>query len=222
MKPVALPSLRRAFAAVCLLALAGPLSALEWKATKAELELKPFQGKAELELSFANRTGRPVKIVDLQTSCDCLVATTDQADYAPGAEGRLRAEFTVGDRFGLYERTVTVVTDEPGPPTKLVVKLFMPPLATLSPRTVEWPAGAEASERTVDIAIAPTLRIALGEVISTADAFTVRLETLEPGRHYRLHVAPRSTAQPASTAIRIRGKEQSGRDVLVSAYATVR
>jgi len=213
---------RRTALAALLLPTSVLLRALDWQTTTAALELKPFQGKAELEFAFVNRSDRPVRIVDLRTSCDCLVATADRDVYPPGTAGRLRAEFTVGDRFGLYERTVTVVTDEPGEPTKLAVRLNMPPLATLTPRTVEWAAGAAGTERSVDIVIAPALHIDLHEVVSTTEAFAVRLETLETGRHYRLHVAPKSTAQPAGTAIRIRGREQGGRDVLVSAYANVR
>jgi hypothetical protein len=54
------------------------------------------------------------------------------------------------------------------------------------------------------------------------DVFTVRLEEVVAGKHYRLHVKPRDTSQPISDALRIRGATTDGRPLILSAYAYVK
>ena len=44
---------------------------------------------------------------------------------------------------------------------------------------------------------------------------------MEPGKRYRLHLKPRSTALSASAAIRVTGREKAGHDVIISAYASI-
>lgn len=222
--PALPPSSSLACLALLALSATAPLrAALEWSETTRLLELKPFQTTAELVFPFRNTGSAPVAIVDLQTNCDCLTATTDKTRYAPGERGQLQARFAVGDRFGLYERTVTVHTDEPGPARKIVVRLNMPAPATTAPRTVEWKAGTDApsASQTVLVQVADGLHIDFTEAVTTNPDFQVSLTALEAGRRYELRVQPVSLAKPTSTAIRIRGRERSGHDVIVSAYANV-
>ena len=123
--------------------------------------------------------------------------------------------------MGLYERVVTLVTDESAEPVHLLVKFEVPDLATVAPRSVDWQPNDTAGEKIIELNVATGLEITFAEAQPTNDAFTARLEAVAAGSHYRLHLKPRSTAQPASAAIRIFGREKSGHDVVVSAYATV-
>jgi len=201
----------------------GPLTgrALQWKAEILTFATTPFQQTQDAVFEFTNTSAKPVALVDLQTNCDCLDVSADQQTYAPGARGVLKARFTIGDRTGLYERLILVVTDESPTPARLMVRIEVPETATASPRSVQWTVNAAPAEKSVELVAAPELEINFAEAQATNDAFAVRLETLEPDRRYRLHLTPRSTAAPASAAIRVFGREKSGRDVVVSAYASV-
>jgi hypothetical protein len=182
----------------------------------------PFQKTQDVVFEFRNAGSKPVTLLDLQTNCDCLDVTADQsAAYAPGASGTIKARFTIGDRSGLYERLITVVTDEATAPVRLVVRIEVPEIAEFAPRSVSWKLQETAGEKTLELASASGLEINFAEAQPTNDAFGARLETVEPGKHYRLHLTPRSTASPASAAIRVSGREKSGHDVVVSAYASV-
>ncbi len=209
--------LRRSF----FLLLALPCAALEWKATTLSFTTAPFQTTQDVVFEFRNAGNKPVALLRLDTNCDCLTASADQRTYAPGASGKISARFTIGDRLGLYERTVTVVTDESPEPIHLLTRFEVPDLATLSPRSVEWRPGDPAGEKTIELTTADGLEIAFAEAQPTNQDFTARLETVEAGRHYRLHLKPRDPTRPASAAIRIFGREKSGHDVVVSAYVTV-
>ena len=204
---------------LCLLANSG--AALEWKAQTISVTTAPFQATQEVVFEFQNRGSKPVTVVDLQTDCHCLQAAADAPVYAPGATGTIKASFSVGDRYGLYERTITVVTNESTQPVNLLARFEVPELVTITPRSVAWKLNESAGEKLIELQAAAGLEIAIKEVQATDPGFTTRLETVEAGRHYRLYLKPASTAQPANTAVRLYGREKSGHDVLFSAYGNV-
>lgn len=154
--------------------------------------------------AFANRGLKPVTILELKTNCDCLAATADQKVYAPGAAG-----------------VITVLTDDGALPVRLLVRIEVPEIVTITPRSIVWQLNGPAEEKSIDLKPVPGLEIALSESQSTNNAFATRLETVEAGRHYRLHLLPRSTAQLASAAIRIFGRAKSGQNIVLSAYGNV-
>lgn len=212
---------RPLFTALLLGACALTGQALEWKTHTLTVATAPFQKTQDVVFEFSNPGPKPVALVDLQTNCDCLDVSADQQTYAPGASGTLKARFTVGDRSGLYERLILVVTDESPTPVRLMVRIEVPEAAIVSPGSVSWRLNETVIEKAVDLAPAPGLEIDFADAQVTNEAFGARLETVEPGRRYRLHLTPRSTAAPASAAIRVFGREKSGRDIVVSAYASV-
>jgi hypothetical protein len=195
--------------------------ALEWKTESISLKTVPLQKTTETAFEFTNTSAKPVTIKSVDTSCDCLEASPSATVIAPGASGRITARFTVGDRFGLYHRTIIVSTDEGTPPVALSVELDVPEAATLSPRSVEWKIGAPANEQAVEIAVTDGVTLDLTSVQATSDAFTTRLETVEAGRKYRLHVAPKATQELTNAAFRLHGKA-NGQDLVLSAYGNVR
>ena len=113
------------------------------------------------------------------------------------------------------------MTDESPAPQRLLVRIGVPEIAQVTPRNVRWKITGPADEQTVEITPASGLTINFTEAQATNDAFTTRLETIEPRKCYRLHLMPRRTALPASAAIRVFGRESAGHDVVVSAYASV-
>jgi Protein of unknown function (DUF1573) len=195
--------------------------ALEWKTQSQTVATAPFQAAQDIVFEFRNNSAQTVSITDLQTNCDCLEAQADQKSYAPATAGTIKARFTVGDRAGPYERSITVVTDEATGPIRLQVRIEVPDICSITPRSVSWALQAPSDEQVVELRPTGNLEINFTAALSTTGAFQARLETVEPGRHYRLHLVPRGTAEPASAAIRIFGRERTGHDVVVSAYATV-
>jgi hypothetical protein len=198
-----------------------PATALEWVTTSFHGTVAPMQATLEVAFSFRNNGPRAVKVQSIQTNCDCLSAQTDRAVYQPGEAGLVTARFTVGERFGLYQRAITLVTDD-GPPQKLSVAIEVPEPASLEPRELFWALGAAGEERSVEIKVVAPLRIVFSEAYATNETFRVRLEALEAGRHYRLLVTPVDTGAVANAAIRVVGVAETGQEVIVNAYANVR
>ena len=213
--------LRRNWSLSLLAVIALPCAALDWKSGVVTVTTVPFQATQDVVFEFKNSGSKPVTLLDVQTNCDCLEAGADQKIYAPGATGLIKARFTIGDRAGLHERIITLLTDESPDPVRLLVRLEVPDIAAIAPRSVVWQLHDVITEKILELTPTPGLEIAFTEVQATNEAFTASLETVAAGKHYRLHLKPRSTAQPASAAIRISGREKSGHDVIVSAYAIV-
>lgn len=199
-----------------------PAGALEWATEVFTGATAPLQPTLTVTFAFRNTGPEPVTIRAVQSNCDCLSAGTDRTVYAAGASGVVTAVFTVGDRYGRYERTLTVVTDEGGPPQRLHVRIDVPEPAEPSPRTLAWAVGAAAQELPVEVRVAEGVRIGFAQVLVTDPAFAARLEEVESGRRYRVWVRPARTDRPANAAIRVQGRAADGTEVVVSAYANVR
>jgi hypothetical protein len=206
--------------ALALTAVTAP--ALDWTNTHQSVQASPLQSTAETTFAFTNRGNQPVTILSVNTSCDCLDAEPSAKVIAPGASGHIRARFTVSDRSGMYQRTISVTTDDAKVPVALTAELNIPEIATLTPRSLEWPLRGPADAKTVEITITDRVSLTLGDVRSTSDAFTARLETVEAGRRYRLHLTPASTTQPVSAAFRIHATAATGQALIFSAYGNVR
>ena len=199
-----------------------PSAALEWKTLTLEFTTVPFQTTQEATFQFTNTGDKPVRILEVESNCDCLEAGADRQVYAPGASGVVRTNFTIGDRLGLYERRIKVVTDENHEPVRLLVRVEVPELVNLTPRSVAWKINEPIVEKTVDLVVIPGLLIDIARVLSTNGDFAARLETIEAGRRYRIYLKPPSTEQPANAAFRLYGHASSGQDIIVSTYGNVR
>lgn len=201
---------------------AGPLRALEWSSTTLAARAEPFQKTLALVFKFKNSGSTPVHLLDLQTSCSCLAARSDKKIYATGETGQITAEFSAEEPPGIYERHIQVVTDATTPPQRLTVRIEIPELALLAPRSLEWHRDESPTEKSAELRASGALRISFTQATPTNDSFTVRLETVIPEQVYKLIVTPRSTATLTNAAIRISGRDSTGHDILISAYANVR
>jgi hypothetical protein len=195
---------------------------LEWKAQTLTFTTTPFQTTQEAIFEFTNTGAKPVTILEVESNCDCLDAAADRQIYAPGESGVIKANFTVGDRLGLYERRIKVATDENPEPVRLLVRIEVPELVMLTPRSVAWKLHEPLVEKSVEIEMIPGVKINFTRVQPTSGDFAARLETIEAGRRYRVYLKPPATTQPANAAFRIFGRAESGQDIIVSAYGNVR
>ena len=201
---------------------AGPARALEWLRPTVEARAEPFQKTLSLVFEFKNDGARPVHVLDIQTSCSCLTASADKKVYAPGEAGRLTAQFSADEPPGIYERHISMLTDESTRPQRLTVRIEIPELVTITPRSVEWKPGEGTVEKFVELRANGSLRITFTQATPSNGTFSARLETIVPEQVYRLVVLPEAGNTVANAAIRMSGHDQGGHEILVSAYANVR
>src|SRR4051812_44112016 len=152
-----------------------PGAALEWKAQTLNFTTVPFQLTQEATFAFTNTGTKPVKILEVESNCDCLDAAADRQIYPPGASGVIKTNFHVGDRLGLYERRIKVVTDESPEPVRLLVRIEVPELVRLAPRSLAWKLQEPSTEKPVELEVIPGIPVHFPQVLPTSGDFSARL-----------------------------------------------
>jgi len=76
--------------------------------------------KVNYTFSFTNKGSSALTIKDVKTSCGCTAALLSQDNLAPGQEGTLKVELDTKNRSGKMSRTVTVNSNDPKDPAKVL------------------------------------------------------------------------------------------------------
>jgi hypothetical protein len=79
------------------------------------------EGKVvEYTFKFKNSGKDTLKISDIKTSCGCTAALVSNDKIGPGEEGTLHVELDSKNRKGKMSRTITVKSNDPKEPTKVL------------------------------------------------------------------------------------------------------
>lgn len=199
-------------------------AALTWEKKQAELAAKPGDQELVALFPFKNTGSTTVIIRNLETSCECTVAELTQRSYAPGEAGTIRAVFTVGDRMGLQNRTVTVTMDDPyAPIAVLTLRVDIPERLSYSTRMLHWSVGGSSEEKSVDVSAVGDRRIAALVPQEPVPALlTTRIEVVESGRSYRLFIRPTRLDGPATIPVGFTVRFADGEQNSFQVYALIR
>lgn len=74
----------------------------------------------EYTFKFHNKGKSTLKIDDVRTSCGCTAALVSSEKLEPGAEGTLKVELDTKHRSGKMSRTITIQSNDPRDPTKIL------------------------------------------------------------------------------------------------------
>lgn len=85
-------------------------------------EIQETKGDADHEFVFTNGSGRPVKILNVITSCGCTTPGWTKEPVPPGKTGFVKASFDPKGRPGYFNKTLTLVTDLDANPILLQIK----------------------------------------------------------------------------------------------------
>jgi hypothetical protein len=190
------------FAAVTSLRLQA--KGLDWPVT--ELRAAAAVGKDAVAVLFPFRNGgnKPVRLVSIRPSCDCVTATVAKEVWAPGESGELTAVFTVDGRTGLQNRNLVVTTDdEPGNPVVLKLVIEIPEEVSIRPELVSWTLGDEPLAKTVEVLVRDAAPTAKAEVQCTDGRFLASIELGPKPGMWLVRVQPRDTDKPAQAAVRV-------------------
>jgi hypothetical protein len=169
---------------------------LAWEKDTITVDADPDQKEVRAEFSFHNDGDRPITVESVTPGCGCTTATLGKKTYAVGESGKIQIVFTVGERTGLQEKSILVQTDDPRmtEPVELLLKVNIHAYLDFEPHALFWNVGDEPTEKTIACTALLPAAVVLTEAHSANPAITTRIETIEPGRKYLLHVKPTSTA----------------------------
>ena len=222
----ALPWILAAVAALPVAQFMAPAArALEWDKTEIEQRADIGEALPQYVFTCTNTGTAAVTIAELHTSCGCLTPSLDKKTLGPGESTKLIVGFDRTGYVGETVRTMAIVTDEPernGEPYQLVLRADLPEALTIAPRLCVWKMKERAKTKSVDVKVNLPKSIDIISATSNNGDMTVKLVVLEPGRHYRLDIKPRSTSKTDLAIITLQPAEPLPADTALTVYAQVR
>lgn len=76
--------------------------------------------KINYTFRFVNKGQAELVIKDVKSSCGCTAALVSSSNIKPGQEGTIKVEFDTKNRSGKNSKTVTVQSNDPKDPTKIL------------------------------------------------------------------------------------------------------
>ncbi|MDQ6656013.1 MAG: DUF1573 domain-containing protein [Verrucomicrobiota bacterium] len=200
-----------------LLVAASAQAQLTWEKTEVDLHPKPGDADAVAQFHYTNKTGKPIKITNVRTSCGCTVATLKKNDVAPGESGEVTATLKIGGRSGLQQKLVTVETDDPAQPSiGLILKADLTQPIELRPPFVFWEQGETLVPRTISVKAAKEIKLTKLDVSSSIPEFTATVEKGTAPNEFTITVQPKDTSKPLDATLTIKS------DYPQTFYATMR
>lgn len=169
-----------------------------------EVRPKPADEVVKISFKFRNKGGRPVKILDLESSCSCLSAEMDKAEYLPGEEGTGTAEFKVSTFVGRHEKLITALLDDPAQKEWVITFILdIPAVVDIEPKTLQWWTGEEPVEKTTMVRMNADTPMKITNITATRENVEFSWKEIKPGREYLVTVKPKTTKDVTLGALKI-------------------
>lgn len=181
---------------------------LEFSEPLKEVNAPADAATVTADFNFTNKGDKPVTIAKADPTCSCLKVQISggKLKYLPGESGVIRTTFEMGNFAGTVDKVLAIYLDtDPTnkPSLQLTLRVHIPVLIALEPKTVKWETGGKADAQTIQIRIAEGKTIRVTSVKSSSDSFKCELKTLEEGKKYDLVITPQVMDSPAMAVIRI-------------------
>lgn len=210
-----------------LIAAMAHAAGLEFKELAKEVIAKSNATSVTADFEFTNKGTKPVTIAKSDPGCSCLHVqiTGGKLKYAPGESGVIRTTFDMGNFSGTVDKMVALWLDDDGPNSpsvRLTVKVHIPVLVELDPKTVTWNIGAKPEPKTIHITMAEGKPIQVLNVTSTSESFVTEVKTVEKGRKYDLVITPKVMGNAGIGVLRIETDCEITKHKVQQAFAVVR
>lgn len=200
---------------------------LDFKETLKEVHAPADVKTVTADFEFTNKTDQPVTVSRYESTCSCMSVTIKEGKlrYAPGESGVIRAAFDMGNFSGAVDKVVALWLDNAPadkPSLSLTVRVHIPVLVSMEPKTVKWDLNGKAEPQAIRITMNHTKPIKITSVKSSSEAFKPELKTLEEGKSYEVIVTPLDIKAPGLAVLRIETDCDIAKHRTQQAFAVVR
>ena len=190
----------------CSLAAVGQAGDLKFEKKVIEVLAEPDQEMVTADFAFKSSGKGPAEIKRYDAPCSCLEAQISDGGrlkWEEGEEGTVRGLFKVGNFRGTVDKQISVIMVD-GTSHDLTVRMTMPELVKIEPKTLKWAEGAKPEKQSFDITISEEYPLDILGITGTNDEkFPFELETIVEGKHYKLSVTPTDTTVRGFGLLRI-------------------
>jgi hypothetical protein len=200
---------------------------LDFQANLKEIEAPADAKKVTADFEFTNRSDKTVKVAKYDAGCSCMAVSIKDGKliYAPGESGLIRADFEMGNFSGTVDKAIALwLGEDPAdkPSVQLTVRVHIPVLVSLEPKTVKWEVGGDASPQTIRITMNHNEPIHVKSVTCSSPALQHELKTIEDGKLYELVVKPENIDNPGLAILRIETDCRIERHRVQQAFTVIR
>lgn len=146
-----------------------------------------------------NRGPRPVRILDVKSSCDCTTAPLPTRELSPGAKVPLLVTFDTTRFEGSIEKSMVVITEDSArPPLMLSLRAFILKPYRLEPGFLRFPTTSRNAPLTLTLRLTTSdggQAPAVAAVVEGEDAFEVSSRPVDRAREISLELRPGSPAR---------------------------
>ncbi|MGJ8723867.1 MAG: DUF1573 domain-containing protein [Roseibacillus sp.] len=197
---------------------------LKFEKTIIEVLAEPDQETVTADFKFKSSGSGPAEIKRYDAPCSCLEAQISDGGrlkWEEGEEGTVRGLFKVGNFRGTVDKQISILMVN-GARHDLTVRMTMPELLKIEPKTLKWEEGTEPKEQAFLLTISDEYPLEILKVSGTNEGkFPFKLETIEKGKIYRLSVTPSETDQRGFGLLRITTNSAFKKHKSYQAYAVV-
>lgn len=177
------------------------------------IEAKPEQTEVAVSYRFANKGSKAIKILSTESSCGCTTAKLEKTTYEPGERGAIQVRFEFGDRDGWQQKTITVKTDDPQTPVKVLkLSVNIPRLAMVGPKVLQWMSPGSSAKitqkwsgpRLLRFMVQPGLDMKVTAVEYDEAALHLKELKVDDANERLWVVLPKDMNKPIESAIRIK------------------
>ena len=192
-----------------------------------EVQLKPEERKLTVDFDFENKTDKPVVISKYDATCSCMKVQVKGGKliYEPGEKGVIRGVFDMGNFSGTVDKAIMVWLKGDGnvePSIALTVRVHIPVLVEVEPKTLRWDVGEKAVSRVIEITMNHTEPITVKSATCSNYNFQIELTTVEEGKKYQLKVTPKSTETQGIGVVNIATDCTVARQATQRAFTVIR
>jgi len=219
-------SLNHLLAAIALALAPAAQAGLEFVNPKIEAHAAADAEKVMALFSFENTGSETLTIDRYESGCSCLGVEVSggKMKYAPGEKGELRATFDVGNFRGEVDKPIQVWLkgDAPESPSiGLNVKVFVPVLVEIQPKTLHWKVGEPAEAKTFRLTVLNKEPIKVIGASGGAGRYEVKLITIKEGETYDVQVTPLNLKEGGLGMFQIETDSKIPRHRMIQGFAVV-
>ena len=212
----------RSLSLVLALGLPSIHGAVTWDADRVDLRTTSLDSKVTAIYQFKNTGTVNERVMSVEGGCSCTVPRNAGAVVAPGENGVIEIDFLIGDRTGLQERVVTVVTKgEKEDVHQLNLSVRVEDVVAVRPRLLFWTRGEAPNPKRTEIVVSGTLELEFDPPVVQGGGFKAALEPSRESNSRALVLTPDSVDTTRNSEIKLTVRH-AGREKTLVVFALVR
>jgi hypothetical protein len=196
---------------------------LVWDTQSIQVVAESGEKEVRAQYHFRNVSNVPITITSVTTDCGCTTAELSKKNFGSTEAGDIDVAFSVGARIGVNEKTITVTTDESNvQPVQLHLRVDVRTLFSVEPRMVWWAIGEKPEPKSIVIKSQTSRPIKVVAAKPPVPGVDVRIETVEPGKRYRVQFEPARTTALDTFRIELQVDVTGASPQTIYAFALIR